>query len=164
MPTIAVVPGDGVGPEVIDEALRVLQRVGDTEGVPFETQTFPFSADHYLKTGELMPDSVYKEYQQMDAILLGAIGDPRVEVGVLERAIVGGIRWNLDLFVNLRPIRLYAEHLTPIKNKKPEDIDMIFVRENITKSSAGSKSSHEAPSSSPTVKVKVNGVSSPTTF
>jgi len=66
----------------------------------------------------------------MDAILLGAIGDPRVAIGALERAIVGGIRWKLDLYVNLRPIKLYAEHLTPIKNKTPEDVDMVFVREN----------------------------------
>ncbi len=66
----------------------------------------------------------------MDAILLGAIGDPRVETGLLERAIIGGIRWELDMYINLRPIRLYAEYLTPIKDKKPEDIDMVFVREN----------------------------------
>jgi 3-isopropylmalate dehydrogenase len=114
----------------VEEALRVLHRAGEIEGVQFETVSYPWGADHYLKTGELMPASVFEEYKQMDAILLGAIGDPRVETGVLERAIVGGIRWELDMYVNLRPIRLYAEYLTPIKNKKPEDIDMIFVREN----------------------------------
>jgi 3-isopropylmalate dehydrogenase len=130
MPTIAVVPGDGVGLECVEEALRVLHRAGEIEGVQFETVSYPWGADHYLKTGELMPASVFEEYKQMDAILLGAIGDPRVETGVLERAIVGGIRWDLDMYVNLRPIRLYAEYLTPIKGKKPEDIDMIFVREN----------------------------------
>jgi len=130
MPTIAVLPGDGVGREVVDEAMKVLTRVGEIEGIKFETVWFPFGADHYLKTGELMPEKVLDEYRQMDAILLGAIGDPRVETGVLERAIVGGIRWGLDLYVNLRPIKLYAEYLTPIKNKKPEDIDMVFVREN----------------------------------
>jgi len=130
MPTIAVIPGDGVGLECVDEALRVLQRVGEIEGIQFETQMYPWGADHYLETGELMPASVYEEYKQMDAILLGAIGDPRVETGLLERAIVGGIRWDLDMYINLRPIKLYAEYLTPIKNKKPEDIDMVFVREN----------------------------------
>ncbi|MCH7548233.1 MAG: 3-isopropylmalate dehydrogenase [Candidatus Krumholzibacteriota bacterium] len=130
MPTIAVVPGDGVGLECIDEALRVLRRVGELEGIQFETVMYPWGADHYLKTGELMPASVLEEYRQMDAILLGAIGDPRVETGLLERAIIGGIRWELDMYINLRPIRLYAEYLTPIKDKKPEDIDMVFVREN----------------------------------
>jgi 3-isopropylmalate dehydrogenase len=131
MPTIAVIPGDGVGPEVIDEGLRVLRRTGEIEGVEFETVSFPFGAEHYLKTGELMPASIISEYKQMDAILLGAIGDPRVEVGVLERAIIGGIRWGeLDLYINLRPIKLYAEHLTPLKHKTPADIDMVIVREN----------------------------------
>lgn len=131
MPTIAVIPGDGIGPEVVDEGLRVLNRIGELEGVKFETVSFPFGAEHYLKTGEMMPTSVISEYQQMDAILLGAIGDPRIEVGMLERAIIGGIRWGeLDLYINLRPIKLYAEHLTPLKNKTPADIDMVIVREN----------------------------------
>jgi len=130
MPKIAVIPGDGVGTEVINEAMRVLERVGELEDIHFETQTYPWGADHYLATGELMPDSVLGEYQEMDAILLGAIGDPRVETGVLERAIVGGCRWKLDMFVNLRPIKLYADYLTPIKGKGPEDVDMVIVREN----------------------------------
>lgn len=127
---LAVIPGDGVGPEVVDETLRVLERIEQLEGLKFETVSYPFGAEHYLKTGELMPDSVFSEYREMNAILLGAIGDPRVEIGVLERAIVGGVRWTLDLYVNLRPIKLYSEDLTPIKNKTPEDIDMVFVREN----------------------------------
>jgi 3-isopropylmalate dehydrogenase len=127
---IAVIPGDGIGPEVTDEALRVLKRIEELEGVAFETVHYPWCANHYLETGELMPDSVFSEYKDMNAILLGAIGDPRVEIGLLERAIVGGVRWKLDLYVNLRPIKLYAEELTPIKGKTPEDIDMVFVREN----------------------------------
>lgn len=131
MPTIAVIPGDGVGVEVTDEALRVLRRAGELEGVQFETVMYPFGADHYLKTGDLLPSSAIDEFKNMDAIYLGAIGDPRVETGVLERGIVGGIRWGeLDMYINLRPIKLYAEYLTPIKDKKPEDIDMVFVREN----------------------------------
>jgi 3-isopropylmalate dehydrogenase len=131
MPTIAVLPGDGIGPEVVDEGLRVLNRVAELEGIKFETVSYPFGAEHYLKTGETMPPSVIQEYKSMDAILLGAIGDPRIEVGMLERAIIGGIRWGeLDLYINLRPIKLYAEYLTPLKNKTPEDIDMIIVREN----------------------------------
>jgi 3-isopropylmalate dehydrogenase len=127
---IAVIPGDGVGPEVVDESLRVLNRVKEKDGCEFDIVTYPFGADHYLKSGELMPESVFTEFKDMNAILLGAIGDPRVEVGVLERAIVGGVRWNLDLYVNLRPIKLYAADLTPIKGKTPDDIDMVFVREN----------------------------------
>jgi len=130
MPTIAIVAGDGVGPEVVDEAMRVLHKVGELENVQFETVTYPFGADHYLKTGELMPASVLEEFKGMDAILVGAIGDPRVETGKLERAIIGGIRWDLDMYINLRPIKLYAEYLTPLKNKKPADMDMVIVREN----------------------------------
>ncbi len=80
MPTIAIVPGDGVGPEVVDEAMRVLHRVGELENVQFETVYYPFGAEHFLKTGELMPNSVLEEYKGMDAILVGAIGDPRVEI------------------------------------------------------------------------------------
>jgi len=131
MPTIAVIAGDGIGPEVIDEGLRVLKRIGEMDGIQFNTVSFPFGADHYLETGEMMPPSVIHEYKDMDAILLGAIGDPRIDVGVLERAIIGGIRWGeLDLYINLRPIKLYAEHLTPLKDKTPDDIDMVIVREN----------------------------------
>ena len=131
MPTIAVIPGDGVGPEVVDEGMRVLTRVGEQEGVKFDTVSYPFGAEHYLKTGEGMPASIIQEFKGMDAILLGAIGDPRIEVGKLEREIIGGIRWGeLDLYINLRPIKLYAEHLTPLKDKTPEDIDMVIVREN----------------------------------
>lgn len=127
---IALIPGDGIGKEVVDEALRVLKRIQELEGIEVETIPYPFGTEHYLKTGETMPDSALRELQDMSAILLGAIGDPRVEVGLLERAIIGGCRWKMDMYINLRPIKLYAEHLTPIKGKKPEDIDMIFVREN----------------------------------
>lgn len=131
MPTIAVIAGDGIGPEVVDEGLRVLRHIGETDGIEFEIVTYPFGAEHYLKTGESMPDSVIGEFKQMAAVLLGAIGDPRIEVGLLERAIIGGIRWGeLDLYINLRPIKLYAENLTPLKDKTPEDIDMVIVREN----------------------------------
>jgi 3-isopropylmalate dehydrogenase len=131
MPTIAVLPGDGIGPEVVDEGMRVLTRVGEQDGIKFDTVNYPFGADHYLKTGESMPTGVIQEFKDMDAILLGAIGDPRIEVGMLERAIIGGIRWGeLDLYINLRPIKLYAEYLTPLKGKTPDHIDMVIVREN----------------------------------
>jgi 3-isopropylmalate dehydrogenase len=127
---IAVIAGDGVGPEVTREAMRVLDTVASIDGFSYRSQEFPFGAEHYLKTRELMPESVLDEYRDFDAIFLGAIGDPRVETGLLERAIVAGVRFGLDLFVNLRPVKLYHESLTPLKNKAPEDIDMVFVREN----------------------------------
>jgi 3-isopropylmalate dehydrogenase len=127
---IAVIAGDGIGPEVIREALKVLKKSSELYGFEFETTEYPFGSEHYMKTGELMPDSVYSEFQDHDAILLGAIGDPRLEVGLVERAVIAGIRFNLDLYVNLRPIKLYAESLCPVKDKKIADVDMIVVREN----------------------------------
>ncbi len=130
MKRIGIVAGDGIGPEVVKEGLRVLREVGPRVGLEYETVEYPFSADHYLETGETMPDSVLSEYRELDAILLGAIGDPRVEVGLLERAIIGGIRWKLDMYLNLRPVKLYHEDLCPLKGKTTKDIDMIFVREN----------------------------------
>jgi 3-isopropylmalate dehydrogenase len=127
---IAVIGGDGVGPEVTHEALKVLRLASELSGFEYETTEYPFGSEHYLKTGELMPDSVYSEYREHDAILLGAIGDPRCEVGLVERAVIAGVRFNLDLYINLRPIKLYAESLCPIKDKTCEDIDMVVVREN----------------------------------
>jgi 3-isopropylmalate dehydrogenase len=126
----AVLPGDGIGPEVVAEGLKVLARVAQLEGFTYGTTPYPFGAEHYLKTKETLPASVLDEVRQMDAILLGAIGDPRIEVGFLERAIISGLRFGLDLYVNLRPVKLYAEHLCPLKDKTPEQVDMVIVREN----------------------------------
>jgi len=127
---IAVLPGDGIGPEVVAEGLKVLKRVSEIEGFSYQLTEYLHGSEHYLKTGELFPDSVLSELKQQDAIYLGAIGDPRVEVGLVERAVIAGIRFGLDLYVNLRPIKLLAEHLCPLKDKKPEDVDMLVVREN----------------------------------
>jgi 3-isopropylmalate dehydrogenase len=127
---IAVIPGDGIGPEVTDEALKVLKATGQKFGFGIKTTHYPWSGDHFLKTGELMPASALEEYRHHDAILLGAIGDPRLETGLLERAVVAGCRFGLDLYVNLRPIKLYAPHLCPLKNDDPKNIDMIVIREN----------------------------------
>ena len=127
---IGIVRGDGIGPEIVDEGLRFLTRVAEKTGFDFETIEYPWSAEHYLATGETMPESVLSEYRDLDAILLGAIGDPRVEVGLLERAIIGGIRWKLDMYLNLRPVKLYHEDLCPLKGVMPADVDMVFVREN----------------------------------
>lgn len=127
---IAVIPGDGIGPEVIEQGLRVLERVASWHGFQYRLHRYPFGADHYLETGELLPDSDLEEIRNLDAILLGAIGDPRLERGFLERGIISRLRFDLDLFVNLRPIKVYAEHLCPLKGKSPQDVDMIVVREN----------------------------------
>ncbi len=127
---IAVLPGDGIGPEVVVEGLKVLKRVSEIEGFSYRLTQYPHGSEHYLKTKVLFPDSVLDELRQHDAVYLGAIGDPRVEVGLVERAVIAGIRFGLDLYVNLRPIKLLAEHLCPLKDKKPADIDMLVVREN----------------------------------
>jgi 3-isopropylmalate dehydrogenase len=127
---IAVLRGDGIGSEVIEEALKVLAVAADKYGFRTKLTEYPHGTDHYLKTGELLPDSVIDDMKGRDAVLLGAIGDPRVEPGLVERAVVAGVRFKLDLYINLRPVKLYAEHLTPLKNITPEDLDIIVVREN----------------------------------
>jgi 3-isopropylmalate dehydrogenase len=127
---IAVIGGDGVGPEVVREGLRVLEAASRLAGFSYKVVDYPFGAEHYLRTGEMMPNGALDELRDFDAILLGAIGDPRIEVGLLERAIIAGVRFGLDLYINLRPVKLYHADLTPLKNKQPADIDMVFVREN----------------------------------
>jgi 3-isopropylmalate dehydrogenase len=127
---IAVIPGDGIGPEVVNQGLRVLEAAAERYGFAYETVSYRWGAEHYLATGEMHPESAYGEYRQMGAILLGAIGDPRVEVGLLERAIISGVRFTLDLYVNLRPIKCPADHISPLKDKKAADIDMVVIREN----------------------------------
>ena len=127
---IAVLPGDGIGPEVTREAVDTIRLAAEVRGFALDFSTYPFGAEHYLKTKEMFPPSALEELRGHDAILLGAIGDPRLPVGMLERAIISGIRFGLDLYVNLRPVKLYAEHLCPLKGKRPEDVDMIVVREN----------------------------------
>jgi 3-isopropylmalate dehydrogenase len=128
--SIAVVAGDGIGPEVVREGLKVLRRVADIENFSIEAEEYPYSAEHYLATGETLPEGFLEEVRRRDAVLVGAIGDPRLEVGMLERAIISGLRFGLDLFVNLRPVRLYADHLCPLKEKGPQEVDMLVVREN----------------------------------
>ena len=134
---VAVIPGDGIGPEVVREGLRVLERVASIDGFRVQTTPYPFGAEHYLKTKEIFPDPAFQEVRQQQAILLGAIGDPRIEIGLLEFGIIAKLRFELDLFVNLRPVKLYAEHLCPLKNKGPEDVDFIVVRENTEDAYAG---------------------------
>jgi 3-isopropylmalate dehydrogenase len=134
---IAVIGGDGIGPEVVQQGLRVLERVAALEGFRAELTRYPFGAEHYLKTKEVLPDSAFDEIQGHSAILLGAIGDPRIQVGFLEFGIIARMRFGLDLYVNLRPVKLYAEHLCPLKDKKPEHVDFMVVRENTEDAYAG---------------------------
>ncbi len=127
---IGVIGGDGVGPEVVAEGLKVLEHVAPQYGFSYELIHYPWSTQHYLDTGVTMPESVLEEYKTLDAVYLGALGDPRVEPGFIERPIIMGLRFGLDLYINLRPIKLYAEQFCPLKGKKPEDVDMVVVREN----------------------------------
>ncbi len=127
---IAVVPGDGVGPEVVREGLKVLEAACQAEGVRYEAVTFDLGGDRYLRTGETLPDSVLDDLRTFDAIYFGAIGHPDVPPGVLERGILLKLRFALDLFVNLRPVKLYPGVATPLRDKTPDDIDFVVVREN----------------------------------
>ena len=127
---VGVLGGDGIGPEVTAEAVKALKAAATKFGFGLNLVDYPFGAEHCLKTRELIPDKAFAEMKTLDAILLGAIGDPRFETGFLEFGIVGRLRFDLDLYVNLRPIKLYAEHLCPLKDKTPEQVDFVVVREN----------------------------------
>ncbi|SDQ38349.1 3-isopropylmalate dehydrogenase [Thermostaphylospora chromogena] len=122
---LAVIPGDGIGEEVVAEGLKVLQAVGPK----VETTTYDLGAKRYHATGETLPDSVLAELRGYDAILLGAVGDPSVPPGVLERDLLLKLRFELDHYVNLRPVKLFPGVSTPLGGVRPEDIDMIVVRE-----------------------------------
>ena len=127
---IGVLGGDGIGPEVTQEAVRVLETAATAFDFELRVREYDYGSERYLKTGELLPDEALDGMREHHAILLGAIGDPRVERGLAERAIVGGLRWKLDLYINLRPIKLYHADLCPLKGKTPEHVDMMVVREN----------------------------------
>jgi 3-isopropylmalate dehydrogenase len=127
---IAVIPGDGTGPEVTAEAVKVLGAAANTKGIKYETTHFDFGGDRYLKTNEVLPESAVKDLSGFDAILLGAIGHPDVKPGILEKGILLRLRFELDLYINLRPVKLYEGVDTPLKDKGPEHIDFVVVREN----------------------------------
>jgi len=127
---IAVIGGDGIGPEVVREGLKVLEAVAPLENIKYELQPYDIGSQRYLRTGELLPDSVMAELGQMDAIYFGAIGSPDVKAGILERGILLKMRFEMDQYINLRPVKMYDARFCPIKDKKPEDVDMVFVREN----------------------------------
>lgn len=127
---IAVIPGDGTGPEVIREGLKVLQAVSDKKGIKYETVKYDFGGEHYLKTGEVLPASALDEFRKFDAIYLGAVGHPDVPPGILEKGLLLKLRFELEQYINLRPVKLYPGVNCPLKDKRPEDIDFVVVREN----------------------------------
>jgi len=127
---IGVLPGDGTGPEVIAEGLKVLNTAARKTGFDYELVHYDFGGERYLKTGETLPDSAVEEMRQLDATYLGAIGHPEVKPGVLEKNILLKLRFSLDLYINLRPIKLYPGVQTPLKDKGPVEIDFDVVREN----------------------------------
>jgi len=127
---IAVIPGDGTGPEVIREGLKVLKAVSRKYNFQYETKIFDFGGERYLKTGETVEDKDIAELKDYSAIYLGAIGHPDVKPGILETGILLKLRFSLDQYINLRPVKLYNANFCPLKDKKPEDIDFVVVREN----------------------------------
>ena len=127
---IGVIPGDGTGPEVIAEGLRVLKAVSEKMGIKYNLIHYDYGGERYLRSGETLPDSAINELRQLDAIYLGAIGHPEVKPGILEKEILLNMRFSLDLYINLRPVRLYPGVDTPLKDKGPEQIDFVVVREN----------------------------------
>lgn len=127
---IAVIGGDGTGPEVVAEGLKVLEAVNSKYGIKMEYTHFDFGGERYLRTGEVLPESAVSDLRQFDAIFLGAIGHPDVKPGILEKGILLKLRFELDQYINLRPVKLYPNVETPLKDKKPEDIDFVVVREN----------------------------------
>jgi 3-isopropylmalate dehydrogenase len=126
---IAVMPGDGTGPEVTVEAVKVL-KVAEKFGFKVDLTEFDFGGERYKRTGETLPDSAIEEFRKFDAILLGAIGHPDVAPGILEKGILLKARFELDQYINLRPVKLFPGADTPLKDKGPNEIDYVVVREN----------------------------------
>ena len=127
---IAVLPGDGTGPEVIREGLKVLNAAAQRFQFKLDYTNYDLGGDRYLRTGETCPDSVLAELRQFDAIYLGAIGHPDVKPGILEKGILLKVRFELDQYINLRPVKLFPGVDCPLKYKGPEEIDYVVVREN----------------------------------
>jgi len=127
---VAVMGGDGTGPEVAAEGVKVLKAVAELEGIDYELQDFDYGGDRYLATGEILPEGATDELSKFDAILLGAIGHPDVAPGILERGLLLNLRFQFDQYINLRPVKLFPGVETPLAGKKPEDIDFVVVREN----------------------------------
>jgi len=127
---IAVMGGDGTGPEVVNEGVKVLKAVGKSLNLSFDWIPYDLGGERYKRTGEILPDSVLAELRKVDAIYLGAIGHPEVKPGILEKGLLLQLRFQLDQYINLRPVKLYPNVETPLKDKGPKDIDFVVVREN----------------------------------
>ncbi|MEK6775838.1 MAG: 3-isopropylmalate dehydrogenase [bacterium] len=127
---IALMPGDGTGPEVLSEGVKVIRAAAEREGFSLKLTNYDFGGERYKRTGEILPDSAIEEFRQMDAIYLGAIGHPDVKPGILEKGILLHLRFSLDQYINLRPVKLYPGVETPLRDKGPEHIDFVVVREN----------------------------------
>jgi 3-isopropylmalate dehydrogenase len=127
---IAVIPGDGTGPEVVAEGIKVIDALSYKFGFSLKYKYFDIGGERYLKTEEVLPDNLLNEFKQYDAIYLGAIGHPDVKPGILEKGILLKTRFELDQYINLRPVKLYEGVDTPLKNKGPADIDFVVIREN----------------------------------
>ena len=127
---IAVIPGDGTGPEVIREGQKVLEAVGRKYKFQYETKIFDFGGERYLKTGKTLEDKDVDELKKYSAIYLGAVGHPEVKPGILETGLLLKLRFSFDQYINLRPVKLYNADFCPLKDKKPEDVDFVVVREN----------------------------------
>ncbi len=127
---VAVIGGDGTGPEVAAEGVKVLKAVAKQEGIQLRLRDFDYGGDRYLRTGEILPDGAVEELSQFDAILLGAVGHPDVAPGILERGLLLDLRFCFDQYINLRPVKLYPGVETPLAGKGPDDIDFVVVREN----------------------------------
>jgi 3-isopropylmalate dehydrogenase len=127
---IAVIPGDGTGPEVIREGLKVLEAVSCKAGFKYEKVMYDFGGERFKRTGEVLPDSAIDELKKTDVIYLGAVGHPEVKPGILEKGLLLKLRFSLEQYINLRPVKLYPGVWTPLRDKKPDDIDFVVVREN----------------------------------
>ena len=130
MPSIAVIPGDGIGPEVVNEGLKIFNYFNNEYNLNFKFEEFNLGAKRYLKNGELIPESILKKLETFDAIYLGAVGDPQVTAGILEHGILLKLRFHFDQYVNLRLIKLLNNRFSPLKNKGVEEINFTVVREN----------------------------------
>lgn len=127
---IAVIPGDGTGPDVVAEGIKVLNAISSKYGFALQFEELDIGGKRYLDSGTLLTDDILERMKRMDAIYLGAIGHPDVKPGILERGILLKLRFDLDLYINLRPVVLFPGVETPLKNKGPEDIDFVVIREN----------------------------------
>jgi 3-isopropylmalate dehydrogenase len=134
---VAVIGGDGTGPEVAREGVKVLKAVAQLEGIKLDLHDYDLGGARYLRTGEILPPSVLQELSTFPSILLGAIGHPDVAPGILERGLLLTLRFHFDQYINLRPVKLYPGVETPLKDKGPKDLDFVVVRENTEDMYAG---------------------------